>query len=393
MNIRPFGKWNEAELTGTEQIKRMGAAQKIKAKNVTIKSDDVYLIQGSGTTPYTVTLNSCTCMDYAMNKKPCKHIFYMALKMGYISFPSYNQEAAKLFDFKSEKEKYEKMFNDGIISADSYLKIISALDYEEAESTKCHTDKSECEQLVLLPETEKQEGKQNYESDQNSSSVLGCCSKYRECSQAGKCIQTDEYYKQCAYRKNLENGQIFYSKKSIFFNQERYDYLAEYYRNLDDEKRDAFNELLDYFFSKKRGVEDCLCIYSKQIYSIVSDCVAFNLHTGTELASKLFGSEIILVKSASKFYSQHSLTITPAEIDNNAQNKNDKLQIWRNAYLQSESVQSALSERFIYFSVSEYAPELEELFFENMAEFKFETRLLVAFTSDTLNDFKHQLFT
>lgn len=47
----------------------------------------------------------------------------------------------------------------------------------------------------------------NYES----SNSFGCCSKYKECSTAKKCLHVNQLYaKGCIYRKNLENGRIFY---------------------------------------------------------------------------------------------------------------------------------------------------------------------------------------
>ena len=40
---------------------------------------------------------------------------------------------------------------------------------------------------------------------------FGCCSKYRECSKAKKCLHNNLFYsKACWYRKNLEAGKIFY---------------------------------------------------------------------------------------------------------------------------------------------------------------------------------------
>ena len=40
---------------------------------------------------------------------------------------------------------------------------------------------------------------------------FGCCSKYKQCSDAGKCIHEDLLYSSaCEYRRNLEAGKIFY---------------------------------------------------------------------------------------------------------------------------------------------------------------------------------------
>lgn len=40
---------------------------------------------------------------------------------------------------------------------------------------------------------------------------FGCCARYEACSKEGKCIHPNLLYaKACAYRKNLENGRVFY---------------------------------------------------------------------------------------------------------------------------------------------------------------------------------------
>lgn len=42
---------------------------------------------------------------------------------------------------------------------------------------------------------------------------FGCCGRYEECSDARQCLHPDKLYaRACAYRKNLENGKIFYGK-------------------------------------------------------------------------------------------------------------------------------------------------------------------------------------
>lgn len=43
------------------------------------------------------------------------------------------------------------------------------------------------------------------------SDKFGCCHRFKECSDAKKCLHPDQFYsKACWYRKNLENGKIFY---------------------------------------------------------------------------------------------------------------------------------------------------------------------------------------
>ncbi len=42
---------------------------------------------------------------------------------------------------------------------------------------------------------------------------FGCCSRYEQCSDERKCINPDQFMAlACVYRKNLENGKIFYGK-------------------------------------------------------------------------------------------------------------------------------------------------------------------------------------
>lgn len=43
------------------------------------------------------------------------------------------------------------------------------------------------------------------------SDKFGCCSKYKECSDANKCLHENLFYSRaCWYRKNLEDNKIFY---------------------------------------------------------------------------------------------------------------------------------------------------------------------------------------
>ncbi|MBS6701485.1 MAG: hypothetical protein KH284_07760 [Clostridiales bacterium] len=46
---------------------------------------------------------------------------------------------------------------------------------------------------------------------------FGCCSRYLECSDLKRCVHPDIVYATaCQYRKNLENGAIFYGKNKTF---------------------------------------------------------------------------------------------------------------------------------------------------------------------------------
>lgn len=46
-----------------------------------------------------------------------------------------------------------------------------------------------------------------------SGEQFGCCSRFMECSDARKCIHPDALFAAaCIYRRNLENGKIYYGK-------------------------------------------------------------------------------------------------------------------------------------------------------------------------------------
>lgn len=59
----------------------------------------------------------------------------------------------------------------------------------------------------------------------SNSSSFGCCHRYRQCSDAKRCllaIEDEQRTKQCTYRYNLEQGLIFYGKNANGFSMKRY---------------------------------------------------------------------------------------------------------------------------------------------------------------------------
>ncbi len=90
---------------------------------------------------------------------------------------------------------------------------------------------------VVLPQnaTQREQGIMHLQFNQHSSSMVdyiikhtmycvenyeakadqfGCCSKFEQCSNAGQCMHENLLYaKACAYRKNLEQGRIFFGEK------------------------------------------------------------------------------------------------------------------------------------------------------------------------------------
>lgn len=74
--------WDNEVHKSVDQIKRIISAQKIKSSEIEIDQlSESATIKGSGSNPYHVTLNSCTCFDFESRKLPCKHIYRLASEL------------------------------------------------------------------------------------------------------------------------------------------------------------------------------------------------------------------------------------------------------------------------------------------------------------------------
>jgi len=128
-----FGNWPEEMHTDVDQVKRIQSGMKLSKKKI-LEMDlsegsdaPVIVIQGSAHEPYVSTLTSCTCADFEMRMRPCKHIYFLADQMGLLSgLPEYKKRGA-LFKPKQELERYRGLYETGEMSIDSYIKIGSAL--------------------------------------------------------------------------------------------------------------------------------------------------------------------------------------------------------------------------------------------------------------------------
>lgn len=59
-----------------DQIKRQASAMDKKCTPISIDHENgVGIFSGSGKTPYTTTVDTCTCRDFFVRKLPCKHIY------------------------------------------------------------------------------------------------------------------------------------------------------------------------------------------------------------------------------------------------------------------------------------------------------------------------------
>lgn len=89
--------------------------------------------------------------------------------------------------------------------------------------------------------------------------MFGCCSRHRECSDAGKCLISDvSYADDCVYRKNLESGRIFYGKKQNGFFMDSYEEFRRRIDALTPDARAMFDNIVIDLCEYNRGVARCV---------------------------------------------------------------------------------------------------------------------------------------
>ncbi len=82
--IPAFGPWTEHP-ADTDEEKRLASAQQSKTSPLSVdKEHETGVFYGSGKEPYQTSLASCTCNDFVKRKKPCKHVFRLAMELGII---------------------------------------------------------------------------------------------------------------------------------------------------------------------------------------------------------------------------------------------------------------------------------------------------------------------
>lgn len=108
------------------------------------------------------------------------------------------------------------------------------------------------------------------EEDDLRGSVFACCHLYRECSDQKRCLCDDEIRaSQCAYRKNLDAGNILYGKHAKGFDEVRYQECLRKIDSLSKCAKDAFERLVTDFCGIHRGVGQVI-VRSKHIEELDS---------------------------------------------------------------------------------------------------------------------------
>ena len=104
----------------------------------------------------------------------------------------------------------------------------------------------------------------------NDPDAFGCCSRYRECSDAGKCVNpNEELSAHCVYRNHLNNGRVFYGKEANDFSASEYKKICQRVDALPQDARQALDNLLIDFFEFHRSAS-CVVIRNAYLDDLLS---------------------------------------------------------------------------------------------------------------------------
>ena len=93
----------------------------------------------------------------------------------------------------------------------------------------------------------------------SSADNIGCCSRYRKCSDAMRCVSPyPDISARCVYRKNLESGKPFYGKNSICFDPDLYAKIQDSVGHMTEQAREALDYVLVVLRELKRGSRSCI---------------------------------------------------------------------------------------------------------------------------------------
>lgn len=93
-----FGKWDEHIHQLPEQQDRIIRARSAATTPDSVDKDAQTAVYKGGR--YHVTLNSCTCVDFSRTRRPCKHIYRLAMELGLLEDNTH--QTGEKYDDKSD---------------------------------------------------------------------------------------------------------------------------------------------------------------------------------------------------------------------------------------------------------------------------------------------------
>lgn len=207
---------------------------------------------------YSVSLENCTCLDFCARELPCKHMIWLALKLGhrFEAVPEFDPVAAAKYKAEDIISLLETHWRKGELSYDAFQKCVAGLHSSVSLAENlCHKKgkSNTMDEAQITLNSFSSPGPTVNSNDIALGDTIGCCSYYHECSAAKRCLIPErDYVRDCFYRKNLKDGHIFYGKNANTFDMERYQHFVDCYLELSSSEADILYGVLHYFFIKKR---------------------------------------------------------------------------------------------------------------------------------------------
>lgn len=128
-----------------------------------------------------------------------------------ISFSEFNSRTDKGGSIKVNNRVVMKVYMKTgfirVVYSNTYSQLIDSDEkYKMASYPQC-----ECIDIRHLPDMKMFNDMFLQAFDDSCHKDIGCCSKYKECSAARKCIDNNpDVFLHCYYRRNLQRGKVFY---------------------------------------------------------------------------------------------------------------------------------------------------------------------------------------
>ena len=126
MKVTDFGGWDSSIHSEPEQVKRIKSGKSLDS--VVKISTNMLVVQGSAPHPYCATYTKCDCADFLRRRLPCKHMYALAWRHGLIQDGEIKRSKKNVKDvMAADLAKYKRMYEDGDLLPETYVKISAAL--------------------------------------------------------------------------------------------------------------------------------------------------------------------------------------------------------------------------------------------------------------------------
>lgn len=216
-------------------------------------------IAGQKGSVYSVSLENCTCLDFCARELPCKHMIWLALKLGhrFENVPEFDPFTAAKYKAEDIISLLEAHWRKGELSYDAFQKCVVGLrsSVSLAENL-CHKEgkASTMDEAQITLNSFSSPVPTVNSNDIALSDATGCCSRYHECSAAKRCLIPErDYARNCLYRKNLAAGCVFYGSAANGFSSELFGEIQQHMNLLSPKARIILENLLIDFCEYNRS--------------------------------------------------------------------------------------------------------------------------------------------